>query len=88
MLEADLELNRKELSRLVQQEHDYYVIELQKLKGDHSNTMNILMEKNNIQAKEIAELQVVSQFNLYYFPSTITRRLLLLHCVVNLEING
>jgi hypothetical protein len=65
MLEADLEYNRKELTRLVQQEHDYYVIELQKLKEDHSNAMNIMLERNNMQAKEITELQVILHYYLY-----------------------
>lgn len=61
LLEADLELNRKELNRLVQQEHDFYLLELQKIKGEHSNAMNILVERNNLQAKEISELQVIEK---------------------------
>jgi len=69
LIEEELELNRKEHSRLVQQEHDYYVIELEKMKSEHSAIMNNLIEKNNNQTREISELQVFL-FCLNIFIST------------------
>jgi hypothetical protein len=58
LLENQIELDRKDLERLVQQEQDFYLKEVDRLKAEHSSMMNALLDRNAIQAKKIQNLEV------------------------------
>jgi hypothetical protein len=58
MLEEELDITRKEKNRLLQEEHDHYMKEIERLKSDHLAMIAALNEKNLVQNEEIQKLQV------------------------------
>lgn len=54
----ELDITRNEKNRLLQEEHDHYMKEIDRLKADHVALMASLHEKNALQAEEIQKLQV------------------------------
>jgi hypothetical protein len=69
ILEEELQLTRQEKDKLLQEEHDHYLKEIEKLKNEHRLLMINLHEKNAQQTDEILRLQVIQfllTFSLFF----------------------
>jgi hypothetical protein len=62
LLKEELEITRREKDRLLKEEHEHYLSEIEKLKADHLLLMQSLHDKNVKQNEEIQRLLVSNVF--------------------------
>ncbi len=58
LLENQIEVDRTEHHRLVKQEHEFYLREVERLKAEHASIMNALLDRNAAQTIKIQNLEV------------------------------